>query len=87
MSLTKIWLHDYNEKLDAAWLHMEQSITALIDLNETVWLDDDNHAEVPRADALLLQAKVREIMEKCQEFTAAAPAGRTVQLPNLATTA
>ena len=62
MSATKDWLHDYNQRLDAAWEAFEEAIITMAALNDTLYTEEgDIRAHCPRADVSLLAAKLQEL--------------------------
>jgi len=61
MSATKDYLQDYSEAFDAFWEALEDAKSKMIALNDLVYDGQEIRCPVPRNDAYLLMAALREL--------------------------
>ena len=72
MTLATNFSHEtYNRRLDEAWTQLEAAIIAFNYLNDACYDGEEPSYDVPSADAKLLEAKVKELMAKQEEFQGA----------------
>ena len=72
MTLATNFSHEiYNRRLDEAWTQIEAAIIAYNHLNNFCYDGEEPSYDVPSADAKLLEAKIKELMSKQDEFQGA----------------